>query len=195
MLLFLCMWGDFCCVLDTVTDPWYKSWILLIFLWRMLSFIASNDMTCGIPRSCGSSATVWLSYVYFIVALGPWTEISILRCSPFFKDIDHLRFQVRVQDVHQVLPTWQDSNVILSPQHQAAAEMSLLTFQLSSCCLLPSSLGVSSWSLWNSVLSQGVRRSFYLHIGAPQPPWPFSFRIVPVDCSCPNSPKFWPLSS
>lgn len=38
--------------------------------------------------------------------------------------------------------------VILSPQHQAAAEMSLLTFQLSSCCLLPSSLGVSSWSLW-----------------------------------------------
>lgn len=71
-----------------------------------------------------------------------------MRCSPFFKDRDHLRFQVRVQDVHQVLPTWQDSNVILSPQHQAAAEMSLLTFQLSSCCLLPSSLGVSSWSLW-----------------------------------------------
>lgn len=52
---------------------------------------------------------------------------------------------MRVQHVHQVLPTWQDSNVILSPQHQAATEMSVLTYQPSSCCLLLSSFVSRVW--------------------------------------------------
>lgn len=169
----------------------------VIFLWRMLSFVASNDMTCRIPRSCGSSAEGLVIMSLFHCC--PWALDGALnletwsfllrdrpspvsgespRCSPGPSNLAGLKCHL----------------VSLTPGSSWNFSAHLSTFHLLFASEL---LGVSSWSLWNSVLSQGVHRSFYSHFGVlpPTPPWPFSFRIVPVDSSCPNSPKLWPLSS
>lgn len=140
---------------------------------------------------------VWLSWVYFIVALGPWTELLMLRHSPFFKDIDHLRFQVRVQHACQTLPTWQDLNVIVSPQHQAAAEISLLTFQPSSCCLLLSTL-VSQVGAFEIQSSAKGAQEFLLIFWCSVPPPPGLlvlglYLLIPVALTASNF-DHWPLS-